>query len=155
MKDIPTTRCFNDITIHTSADHAKAMSYVIDTDQELLQYLAPLPNDADRVEYWGSRGLAHPHHFGSFHTIPAFYLEVDSADTPPLKALETSIDTHDSISRIECSYYNRDTELLGYWSSDSGDTRVPYPKTRKEADAIEEEHPCLSSILFTISMDFL
>ena len=147
--------CFNDITIYTSPDHAKAMTDVIDNDQELLQHLAPLPKGADRVEHWGSRGLAHPHHFGSFHTIPAFYLEVDSADTPPLKALERAVDIHEDISRIECLYYNRDSGLLGYWFSDSGDTRVPYPKTRKEVDAIEEEHPCLSSILFTISMDFL
>lgn len=144
--------CFNDISIRTSLPHAEKMRDVIDTDQELLQHLAPLPDGTDRVEYWGSRGLAHPDHFGSFHTIPAFYLEVDSADTPPLKALERAVDTHDSISRIECSYYNRDTGLLGYWSSDSGDTRVPYPKTRKEADALAEDHPCLSSILFTISM---
>jgi len=152
MKDTPTTLCFNYITIHTSVRHAKTMSDVIDTDQELLQHLAPLPDGADRVEFWGSRGLAHPDHFGRFHTIPAFYLEVDSADTPPLKALEKAVGIHEDISRIECCYYNRDNGLLGYWFSDSGDTRVPYPKTREEADVLTEAHPHLTSILFTLSM---
>ena len=147
--------CFNVIDIHGDRGSG-ILTKLYDVLEAhsidgMFRYLAPLPHDFPRSYWWGTEGMAHPDRHGVTKDI--LYLEVDSASTPPLGALKIGHRNHPSISLIECQYINRERREIGYWRSDVGLTKFPFPNTYAQCEKLSSLYPMLITILFPLSQD--
>ena len=153
---MPSTKTFNHIEIHGSKEIVTKLLDCLETYSvdAMFRYLANIPTCAtteERIYRWGTAGMAHPDHHGALEN--QLYMEVDSADAPPLGALKIGHRDHTGITLIECQYINRDKRELGYWRSDIGLTTFPFPDTYAQCQKIGDMFPMIVSILHPLCQD--
>ena len=152
---MPTSVTFNQIEIHGSKEIVTKLLDCLETYniEAMFRYLAHIPTSTteERIYYWGTAGMAHPDRHGALEN--QLYIEVDSVDSPPLGALKIGHRDHPSISLIECRYINRSKRELGYWRSDIGLTKFPFPNTYAQCEKLGEMYPSIASILFPLCQD--